>query len=381
MTLYFFFIYAQASNADYFVSIIRHGDRAPVRPLEPEQWPYGKGELTDEGIEQCKDIGLKVRESLLSNDFPRQWHSGLSRHYARNFNRTIQSAHAILSNIYPESYDNFESNRVPDPKLPSLVTVPEESLLGGPHACNDRAFYRIIDQLDASKLWQKKKLSLRSWLPKDMSKGPYTMRQIQFLGDALFARKKHNKPLPDEYSLNQEKHLIEAKNWFFEQISREPRIMGMTSHKLLKEILSAFQNYSSCRHWEKTENCEHFLLFVASEINLQTFLAIMGASQDEAVPYGAHLNILLSYNAQKVFLKLDNKPLKLQGCQAYCSYDKWINLLSRAIAIAENTPCFLKSDQLTSAYTKKLPYLQVITGQPYISEAHQALKLQRNINR
>ncbi|AMO58411.1 hypothetical protein GZ77_19175 [Endozoicomonas montiporae] len=320
---------AIADTPDFLISLVRHGDRSPRVPLNEELWPMGKGELTVEGTRQCFELGKNLRQRYFQDNLPATWHSGYSRHIAKGLNRTIQSANAILQGFYPAG---VAPTGLPDQtQIPPLFAYPPESdfLFSAHHICP--GFVNRMESLEASDEWQKKRASYGTrfsyWA--EVANKPKQIYSLIPLMDALLIRKLYNIPLPDKLTPEDQEQLLGLLDWFFQKLVQDQEMLQLLSGNFIQELVKTLSNYQSCQG----KSCERFVLYVASDINLLTFLAIMGLPRSENVGYGAHLDIVVKGYQGKhtVKLMLNNELLALPACGVDCSLEQLLSLFRQKL--------------------------------------------------
>ena len=334
--------FAAAESPDLVISLVRHGDRSPRVPLNEALWPMGNGELTVKGVQQCYELGKKLRQRYFSDDFPETWHSGYSRHIAKSLNRTIQSANAILQGFYPSGV--AETGLPNQTQIPSLFAYPPESdfLFGAHHICP--GFVKRMEALENSATWRQKKASYGArfshWAK--VANRPKQIFSLIPLIDAVFIRKLYNIPLPDDLTHADQEQLIGLLDWFFTELIKDKQMLQLLSANFIQELIDTLDGYQArsqarkpVRHQTcKGSHCERFVLYVASDLNLLTFLAIMGVPRTQNVGYGSHLDLIVSSSEARnpgVKWFLDDEPLVLTACQADCSLEQLISLLRKQL--------------------------------------------------
>ena len=106
MRLLYLMVVGALAEVVFFVGISRHGARAPI-VLQPwdtaTKWPNGQGELTAEGMRQQYFLGhyLRSKYIILEPLLPTIYNHTKLNVNSSNMNRTIISARALTTGLYP----------------------------------------------------------------------------------------------------------------------------------------------------------------------------------------------------------------------------------------------------------------------------------------
>ncbi|WP_252177124.1 hypothetical protein [Endozoicomonas sp. 4G] len=315
------------NHNDYVVTLVRHGDRSPRYPLNPELWPMGPGEMTDLGFKQCYEAGKRFRSTQLPAGFPSRWQPKLSYHQARSLDRTIQCATTLLQAIYPDSQKTGSGNEFAEVPPVYAAPVQYDYLLGFTQLCPG---YRVlISDMQKSPLWQKKLAEIgvdkiRLWA-KQTGQKP-TLHAMMGLADALNVRKLHNIPLPEFLTPSDEQQLLDLLHWFMAQMSKDGRIVQLASQHLVKAIDQRYQQHRACLESGRT-SCESFYLLSVSDSNILALLNALGSPRESNVPYTSMLTLRFSASNRTVKASLDNESLTL-SCGTTCSIEQWGQLVA-----------------------------------------------------
>ncbi|WP_422473841.1 hypothetical protein [Endozoicomonas sp. ALB032] len=332
---------------DFIVTLVRHGDRSPRYPLNPELWPMGPGEMTDIGFKQCYEAGKHFRQTQLPTDFPSRWNPDLSYHQARGLDRTIQCATTMLQAIYPDSLKTGSGNEFA--AVPPVYAYPlrDDYFLGFTQACT--GYKALIGGLQKSPLWQKKAEEMgldriRLWA-KESGHRP-TLHAMMSLADALHIRKLHNLPLPEFLTPRDEQQLEGLIDWFMPQMGKDSRIVQLASQYLVKAIDQRYQHYQSCLESGKT-TCEYFYLLSVSDSNILTLMTALGSPAESNVPYTSMLTLRFSASNRTVQVSLNDEPLAL-SCGKTCSLEQWGQLVASVQSSDWPALCQLKEPEAHS---------------------------------
>lgn len=343
---------ADSDSPDLLISLVRHGERSPRVPLDENLWPMGSGEMTPDGLRKAFELGQHLRTQYFGNSLPRLWHNGNSRHLAKGMNRTIQSATAILQGFYPAG--------VSDTGLPQQIQLPpvyayplESDSLFSPHyVCP--GFVKRIEALENSPDWISKKKSYGNrfhYWARLAQRSPNIYSLVPLM-DSLLIRQQHNIPLPASLTRSDEQQLLELLDWFFDAMVKDYELVQLFTNHFIRELISTLKRHQSCMG----EGCEQFVLYVASDNNLLTFLAAMGVPRSRNVAYSTHLDMLVkgSRSQKRLSFYLNDKPLSFPGCPERCLLSQWLGALERVLPddwdalCAIGTGVLLKNSSLVS---------------------------------
>ncbi|WOG27174.1 hypothetical protein [Endozoicomonas sp. 8E] len=334
----------QRDSHDYIVTLVRHGDRSPRYPLNPELWPMGPGEMTDIGFKQCYEAGKHFRRTQLQADFPSHWNPELSYHQARGLDRTIQCATTMLQAIYPDSLKTGSGNEFA--AVPPVYAYPlqDDYFLGFSQICT--GFKALIGELQKSPLWQKKAEEMgldriRFWAKQSGNKP--TLHAMMGLADALHIRKLHNLPMPEFLTLRDEQQLEDLIDWFMSQMSKDRRIVQLANQHLMKAIDQRYQQYQSCLESGRTA-CEYFYLLSVSDGNILALMTALGSPRESNVPYTSMLTLRFSASNKTVQASLNDEPLAL-SCGKTCSLEQWGELVASVQSSDWSALCQLKESE------------------------------------
>ncbi|KAE9551552.1 hypothetical protein FO519_005245 [Halicephalobus sp. NKZ332] len=98
-------------------TLFRHGDRAPVGPYkndpyQADSWPVAWGELTDDGMNQHFEQGMKIQEKYMfeNNFLPQTYKSADIYVRSSDVNRTLMSGLSHLASLYSNSQGTHPNN-------------------------------------------------------------------------------------------------------------------------------------------------------------------------------------------------------------------------------------------------------------------------------
>ncbi|MGI9278425.1 MAG: hypothetical protein ACR2PX_02205 [Endozoicomonas sp.] len=312
---------------DYVVTLVRHGDRSPRYPLNPELWPMGPGEMTRTGFKQCYEAGKHFRHTQLPADFPTHWNPALSYHQARGLDRTIQCATTMLQAIYSDSVEADSDDKIVT--VPPVYAPPQQDdpILGIPHSCT--GYRALISDMEKSPDWKRKVDELepekiKFWAK--MSGQKPTLHGMFRFADTLNARKLHKIPLPEFLSPGDEQQLLDLMHWFLAQMSKDRRMVQLATQHLLAAINRRYQQHQTCLESSRT-SCEYFYLISASDNNILALLSAVGSPRETNVPYASMLTLRFSASKRTIQASFNDQPLTLP-CGSSCSLEQWNQLVA-----------------------------------------------------
>lgn len=313
----------------FALDIIRHGDRTPIVniPKAPYAWPQGIGQLTERGMSQEYQLGMKLRSRYVMQFhlLPERYQSADIYVRSSDFDRTLMSAESFLFGFYPiptgaPSLNGYQ----PVP----IHTVPQDK---------DHLF--VVDSPLLNKLRDQYVNALPEWKAKQERLQPKIQRwrdvtgfkikgwqSFVVLADTLYIYQRYQVPLPVGLSEEDVKEIMETGLWAF-AISFKSEVVGKTAGgPLLKEILSKLKDATQHRSPLK------FVLYAAHDSTLLSVMSALGAPLSAAPPYASDLSMLLFVNEKNVYtvqVFFNDKPVFIPACRStICSLAQFTKLAS-----------------------------------------------------
>lgn len=317
---YFFFstnVLAQ-EKLIFAIDLVRHGDRTPTMeiPKSPYHWTQSLGELTDEGKDQERKLGVELRQKYVD-----QYHL-LPANYApqtlyvrsTDMSRTIESAKALLSGLYP----NTQINIVTLPKSEDHLLVVKPS---------NNIFSLLKLYWATHRAWKEKTAPLTAKLKSWNNATGLRLNGFQkviALADNLSVRKLHHVALPAGISDQDANEIIALGDWGITHGFKLPEISQPMGQSFLSTISNYFQQAAQQRNPLK------YALFLAHDASIMAVMATMGAPLEQNPPYASDLNFSLFQDGSEYHVKisLNHQPVVLEKCNHSdtCSLEQFIAL-------------------------------------------------------
>ena len=339
---------AQAAPADYLISIVRHGDRSP-RELGAQAylWPVGAGQLTTLGMSQMVTLGQEIRQHYFGAKLPEVWFFNLSQHFAKGTYRTIQSASALLQGFFPVSAN--KTGLPENIQLPPVLSSPIEKdlLFSAQHICP--GYVRLIQGLEKTPRWMEKRREygdrFNYWQKlAGVDGGIYSLAGFM---DRVAIHAMHNLPMPDGITPQDTRALTELLDWLLASLAREHNLAQLVIAPLVTRMMDNFQQIALCLNSKESSKapCTKWVLYLGSDINLISFLSLLGLPRDKNVRYGAHLEMKLNWDATnpEVSLFFNHIPLDVPGCGTSCHLDIWLEILDNTQPASWESLCNINS--------------------------------------
>jgi len=311
----------------FAVDVIRHGDRTPIDdlPKNPYPWAQGLGQLTPTGMQQEFQLGKLMRKRYIEDAQLLPEHYQADSLYVRSsdFDRTLMSAESLLFALYPlgtgPTLPDTTQAALPSGYQPIPIhTIPqnEDTLLVAFSKNHQQQYEALLKQYVFSRPdWKKKNAELQPqfahWSQVTGTKIT-GMRQLVYLGDTLFIRKLYHLPRPAGLTEEDEKKIIEARNWIFVTGFKPPAIGQYTGHALLAVIADYLKQ--AAQH----KNPLKFVLFSAHDTTILSLMSAMGVPMETPPPYASDLSVALfeeESGEKQVRITLNGQAVVLPGCR------------------------------------------------------------------
>lgn len=154
-------VYAEKETMIFAIDVLRHGDRTPLNtlPLTSYCWAQGKGQLTSKGVQQLFNLGIQMRERYINDNqlLTSNYRKETVFVWSTDFERTIISAHALLSGLYPlQSFHGDPTTVLAHQPIPIHVLPLNEDK----YLVSD--LHKKKYQLLLKNMWKKNKFGLES---------------------------------------------------------------------------------------------------------------------------------------------------------------------------------------------------------------------------
>jgi len=322
----------------FAIDIIRHGDRTPIAeiPTSPHKWIEGLGQLTSTGRLQEYQLGKALRDKYVYQYhlLPENYSSNTMYVRSTATNRTLMSAEAFLSGLYPLKMR---------PKLPipfqviPIFSVPQQQdiLLRPDH--DEQKFNHLVNKyLFTTPEWIAKNAELKSkYSAWSSATGMHItqLSELNQLADTLFIYQLYNISPPKGLSKNNVKEIIKAGRWGWSAIYKSPSITTVAGIDLLQTIAHELQQVTQQNTLLK------YVLFSAHDSTISTQMAIIGSPLDEEPSYAANLNFsLFDKGHQQYYVKVtyNSQPVFIQSCgQSACTLEQFLQLVNQKRLVAK----------------------------------------------
>jgi lysosomal acid phosphatase len=314
----------------FAIDVIRHGDRTPTVevPNSPYGWKEGLGQLTSKGMQQEYKNGRDFRKMYVNKYhlLPSQYAYNQISVRSSDFDRTIMSAEAVLSGLYPIGTGPLPNGYQPIPI--HTIQKDQDSLLV-PDYDKQRREDLLARYVYTNKDWQAKNTEFQSKFKQWSDISGFSinnLRDLIVLGDNLQIRKFNNVPLPATIGTDEANTIISLAEWAIVNSYKPYEIGVIISH----ELLSTIKNYFDQASLQKTPL--KYVLFSAHD---STILGVMSALQvpvDKWPPYATDLKFTLFKDEDNYKVKIfyNNKPIKLPACGGTsCSLTQFTDLVKK----------------------------------------------------
>lgn len=326
-----------AEKLVFALDLIRHGDRTPTSriPKVDYYWPEGLGQLTATGMRQEYEMGMEFRKRYVEQQhlLPEKYQYGTVYVRSTDYERTLMSAHSLLTGLYPPGTGPSEKDSG-TPGLPgALQPIPihmwpahyDDVVL---HKIKPEVYERLMQKyVYTNPEWQQKEAALKSQFPRwsELSGMKITkLEDLERLGDALHIHQLHHIAMPDGFTDEEIQTIIDAGDWAFMAEERPKEIAEVNSRKLLTYIANFLQKGSEGKSKLK------FVLLSAHDSTLASALALLEAPLYKAPRYASNLNFsVYERSASRYVVKVNynGKPVAIPACGGtVCDLQKFLKL-------------------------------------------------------
>lgn len=210
----------------FAVSLIRHGDRSPYEAMNSKvityEWPEGIGELTPEGMYQEYQLGKDIRKRYVDTFklLPPTYRTNSLYVLSTSSNRTVMSAQAFLSGLYPDGTGPRLSNgfrALPNLRQPvPIMTIPKgtRNIINPEHEDAEKVHQLIVKHGFTQPEWIRKERELAADFKRWSGILGVEIRNLEaFLvpADHVYCMSVHGVPLPDGLTKADTEKIIREK--------------------------------------------------------------------------------------------------------------------------------------------------------------------------
>jgi len=286
-------------------TIFRHGDRAPVKVINPNKigfWPNGIGELTDVGIKQHFQLGQWIRQrynGFLSTKFN---HKEI---YVRStdVNRTLMSVQSNLAGMYYNEQNMIIPNLIWRPI--AVHTIPEKSdIVMLPDVCDKYVTKRakMFTSDTFTPILKEHQYTLDS-LRKIFNKPKLQFKDIWSIHDTLFCEKAHNITWDSWATDELYKNLTKFNHVNWQIMFHGEQLQKLSGGLFLNEIIIKLNEIASKPMKEIKEKLR---IYSAHDIDIAALMSAIGVYNQRQPPYASCFIIELWKDTLKnnVFIKM-----------------------------------------------------------------------------
>ena len=329
-------IYAQ-NKLIFAVTLIRHGDRTPCRPIPSSQyqWKLGLGALTPLGMRQEYELGKKFRERYVN-----QYHLLPSKYeynsiYARStdVDRTLMSAESFLLGLYPLGTGPMlkkDTPALPEAFQPIPVhTAPKnkDTLLNSTYIHKkqikemSKQYVFTTDEWKAETAQYSKNFDRWS---KIFGKKIKTLADLKPMGSTLHVRLVHNVPLPKGLTKKEAEKIVEISDWTLPYILKPQKISRPITRVFMTELVKNIQEAINGKQEYK------YILYSAHDITIVSVMSALGVPLNKKPRYASNLTFELFKNESGYYINLsfNGKEVQLPGVDKnkHCSIPEFKKL-------------------------------------------------------
>lgn len=332
LIILFFFTSALTAEPKliFAIDMIRHGDRTPLHQLPAISYPGPKklGQLTAKGMEQHFNLGKKLRQIYIEQArlLPENFDHSTIYIRSTDFDRTIMSAQALLTGLYPIGTGPMENGYQPIP----IHTHPQESdplIKNDTHSAEFDAL--LAKYVLPSMAWQSKIQQTKAqWAKWSKATGwkIENLRDIMRLGNILYVYRQHEVPLPPTLSPQEIDTIIGISEWGMPAMYRPKEIGNYLGSGQLKIIHHYLEKCTDPKSELK------YVLLSAHDSSLLALMSALGAPLDEIPSYASHFSLRVYENRQlqkNIAVYFNDKLISLPDCNGTsCEFEGFKRFVS-----------------------------------------------------
>jgi hypothetical protein len=320
----------------FAMDVIRHGDRTPIAelPNSTYTWPQGIGRLTEEGMQQEYNLGVKMRAKYvgLYHLLPARYTDETMYVRSTNVDRALMSAQSLLYGLYPLGVGAATLPSAFQPIPIHTIKKEEETLLIPDQ--NEKKFDALLIRYVYSQPDWKKKTSewhdkFRYWTQITGLKIG-SLRDLVLLGDNLFVREHYQVAFPTGMSQADADDIIATSKWAFSRLFYPREVGEATASELLTEMKQHLKDATDAKNKLK------FILYSAHDSTIMMVMSALEVPVTDWPHYASDLNIELfetPTNQYYVKISLNDEPVIVPACHAdTCSLAQFMQLVKGARA-------------------------------------------------
>jgi hypothetical protein len=317
----FFLLATQACAQEkliFAIDLVRHGDRTPTIEIPKSPLSQPIGELTSEGKEQERQLGIALRKKYVDQYqlLPANYSSQTVYARSTDMSRTIESAKALLDGLYPDT--QITINTVIKSKDYLLVVKPSRNIF------SLLKLYWVTHQA-----WKEKTNSIQDKISRWSQATGLKLNDFQdiiALADNLYVRQQHHLPMPKGVSSQDADEIISLGDWAISEGFKLPAI----SHPMGANFISTAADYFQ-QAKEKTTSLK-CALFLAHDSSIMAVMNTLGAPLNHNPRYASDLNFSFFEKDKNYFVKIyfNNNPVVIPRCKNsnVCTLDQFVSLSS-----------------------------------------------------
>ena len=268
------------------ILLFRHGDRSPSNPYHgythESYWPQGLGQLTILGMQQQYALGEFIKQRYIPNYLSSAYKRVECSIRSSDIDRTIMSALAQLSAIFPPTGEQVWNSSLLWQPIPVFALTGESSNILRSYSAKCPALTESNLQFTKGKQYKDASLQYKDLFKNisDATNSSVSLTNIWQYSDTTICDKAHNLTLAG-WAQNNYEDLIMLNNWNLKAFYARKEIQPFISGRLMSyfwELVNACMNSSA-------DTKAYFLS--AHDITLMGLLSALNVWNDKQPPYAS----------------------------------------------------------------------------------------------